>query len=45
MSNSGGGALPKKERLILEFLTSVGPMYGLQLVEHSDAPSSRGPSM
>ena len=42
MSHSGSVALPKKERLILEFLTSVGPMYGLQLVEHSDGALKRG---
>jgi len=42
MSHSGGVALPKKERLILEFLTSAGPMYGLQLVEHSDGALKRG---
>ena len=34
--------LPQKERLILEFLVSEGPMYGLQLVEHSDGALKRG---
>jgi len=34
--------LPAKERLILEFLVSNGPMYGLQLVECSDGALKRG---
>ena len=34
--------LPKKEWLILEFLVSEGPMYGLQLVERSDGALKRG---
>src|SRR5438093_11028983 len=34
--------LPRKERLILELLTSVGPLYGLQLVEHSEGALKRG---
>ena len=34
--------LPTKERLILELLASVGPMYGLQLVEQSDGALKRG---
>ena len=34
--------LPRKERLILELLTSVGPLYGLQLVEHSEGVLKRG---
>jgi PadR family transcriptional regulator len=34
--------LPGKERLILELLASVGPMYGLQLVEHSQGVLKRG---
>jgi PadR family transcriptional regulator PadR len=34
--------LPKKERLILELLASVGPMYGLQLVEQSAGALKRG---
>jgi PadR family transcriptional regulator PadR len=34
--------LPGKERLILELLASVGPMYGLQLVEHSEGVLRRG---
>ena len=34
--------LPKKELLILELLVSEGPMYGLQLVERSDAALKRG---
>ena len=36
------GPLPKKERFILELLTSEGPMYGLQLVEHSEGALKRG---
>jgi DNA-binding PadR family transcriptional regulator len=35
-------ALPRKERLILEFLLSDGPMYGLQLVERSEGALKRG---
>lgn len=34
--------LPAKERLILELLVSSGPMYGLQLVEHSNGALKRG---
>lgn len=34
--------MAKKERLILELLVSVGPMYGLQLVEKSDGALKRG---
>jgi DNA-binding PadR family transcriptional regulator len=34
--------LSGKERLILELLTSSGPMYGLQLVEQSGAALKRG---
>ena len=34
--------LPKKELLILELLVSEGSMYGLQLVERSDAALKRG---
>jgi PadR family transcriptional regulator, regulatory protein PadR len=34
--------LPRKERLILELLASVGPMYGLQLVEQSEGSLKRG---
>ncbi len=36
------GAIPKKERLILELLASQGPQYGLQLVEHSNGGLKRG---
>jgi DNA-binding PadR family transcriptional regulator len=41
---TGGGivALPRKERLILEFLVSEGPTYGLQLVERSKGALKRG---
>ncbi len=35
-------SLPKKERLILDLLASVGPMYGLQLVEQSEGALKRG---
>jgi len=42
MADNGVGALPRKERLILELLASEGPMYGLQLVEHSDGTLKRG---
>ena len=34
--------LPAKERLILELLTSAGPMYGLQLVERAQGSLKRG---
>ena len=34
--------LPPKERLILEMLVSVGPLYGLQMVEHSEGALKRG---
>ena len=34
--------LPAKERLILEFLASEGPMFGLQLVERSNGALKRG---
>jgi PadR family transcriptional regulator, regulatory protein PadR len=34
--------LPGKERLILELLAANGPMFGLQLVEHSDGALKRG---
>jgi PadR family transcriptional regulator, regulatory protein PadR len=40
--NIGVGPLPKKEQLILELLTSEGPTYGLQLVEHSNGALKRG---
>ena len=36
------GPLPRKEQLILELLTSEGPKYGLQLVEHSEGALKRG---
>jgi DNA-binding MarR family transcriptional regulator len=42
MIDNGLVALPRKERLILELLASEGPMYGLQLVEHSDGTLKRG---
>src|SRR5882724_1078429 len=42
MVDNGLMPLPKKERLILELLASVGPMYGLQLVEQSDGALKRG---
>jgi PadR family transcriptional regulator len=35
-------ALPRKERAILELLSSQGPMYGLQLVEESGGTLKRG---
>src|SRR4029453_9670715 len=35
-------SLPRKERAILELLASGGPMYGLQLVEHSGGALKRG---
>src|SRR3954447_20376334 len=41
MTNSSM-ALPRKERLILELLASEGPMFGLQLVEHSRGALKRG---
>ena len=34
--------LPPKERLILELLAALGPMYGLQLVEESAGALKRG---
>ena len=42
MADNGAATLPRKERLILEFLVSQGPMYGLQLVQHSDGALKRG---
>src|SRR3954467_90565 len=42
MAQDGVGPLPRKERLILELLASLGPLYGLQLVEHSDGALKRG---
>ena len=42
MVDNGLVPLPRKERLILELLTSVGPLYGLQLVEHSEGVLKRG---
>ena len=42
MSDGDVTALPAKERLILEFLASEGPLYGLQLVEHSAGSLKRG---
>src|SRR5688572_6241132 len=42
MSRDSLPALPAKERLILELLTSSGPLYGLQLVELSDGRLKRG---
>lgn len=42
MRHNGAGPLPKKEQLILALLVSDGPMYGLQLVEHSDGALKRG---
>jgi DNA-binding PadR family transcriptional regulator len=36
------GVLPKKELTILELLVAKGPMYGLQLVEHSGGALKRG---
>jgi PadR family transcriptional regulator PadR len=35
-------SLSGKERLILEFLTDGGPMFGLQLVEQSQGRLKRG---
>jgi DNA-binding PadR family transcriptional regulator len=34
--------LPPKERLILELLVAVGPLYGLELVERSGGALKRG---
>ena len=34
--------LPPKERLILELLVSVGPLYGLELVDRSEGGLKRG---
>jgi PadR family transcriptional regulator, regulatory protein PadR len=34
--------LPKKERLILELLTTEGPMHGLRMVETSGGTLKRG---
>ena len=42
MPHNGIVPLPRKERLILEFLVSEGPMYGLQLVERSEGALKRG---
>lgn len=42
MPDDGVVALPRKERLILELLASSGPMYGLQLVDHSEGALKRG---
>src|SRR5215470_14676803 len=42
VANNAVGPLPQKEQLILELLLSEGPMYGLQLVEHSDGALKRG---
>jgi PadR family transcriptional regulator PadR len=42
MADEDVTALPRKERLILELLSSDGPMYGLQLVEESDGALKRG---
>jgi hypothetical protein len=42
MAQDGVGPLPRKERLILELLASLGPQYGLQLVDHSDGALKRG---
>jgi DNA-binding PadR family transcriptional regulator len=35
-------SLPPKERLILELLTSVGPLYGMQMVEQAEGALKRG---
>ena len=40
--SEGGLTLPRKERLILELLSSDGPMHGLRLVEASDGGLKRG---
>ena len=42
MGPADTGALPTKERLILELLASEGPMYGLALVDRSDGALKRG---
>jgi DNA-binding PadR family transcriptional regulator len=42
MAHDDSITLPGKERLILDLLASVGPMYGLQLVEHSEGVLKRG---
>jgi PadR family transcriptional regulator PadR len=42
MADRSAATLSRKERLILELLTSDGPMYGLQLVERSDGALKRG---
>jgi DNA-binding PadR family transcriptional regulator len=42
MADDNVAALPRKERLILELLSSEGPMYGLQLVEQSGGLLKRG---
>jgi len=42
MADDEIGALPRKERVILELLTAEGPMYGLQLVERSNGALKRG---
>ena len=42
MADDEALALPRKERLILELLSSAGPMYGLQLVEESGGALKRG---
>jgi PadR family transcriptional regulator PadR len=42
MTQDGVGTLPRKERLILELLASHGPLFGLQLVDHSDGALKRG---
>ena len=42
MANHDRVTLPQKERLILELLTSEGPLFGLQLVEQSNGALKRG---
>ena len=42
MADNDVSPLPPKERLILELLASQGPLYGLQLVDHSDGALKRG---
>jgi PadR family transcriptional regulator PadR len=42
MAQDGVAPLARKERLILELLTSLGPLYGLQLVDRSDGALKRG---
>src|SRR5690349_21386552 len=42
MTHANTVTLPRKERLILDLLSSVGPMYGLQLVERSEGALKRG---